>query len=85
MESKAHRESFHQTTSLSPFSTKLLLKLFPFGLLIDTKINVIGMGKKYSQIWVGKEPVYDRPLSNFFRMRRPKGIAATWKNVSVIE
>lgn len=77
---KSHKESFH-SRSLSPFSYKLLLELFPFAVMVDTKMNIIGLGKRFIEIWRGTEPIYDRHITNFFKLRRPKGIQFSWKNV----
>lgn len=79
---KKNKDSFHQAGGFSPFSYKLLIALFPFCLILDIDMNVVSCGSKINEIWRGKELIYNHPVTNYFRLRRPKGIAFTWKNVS---
>ncbi|CAG9858831.1 unnamed protein product [Phyllotreta striolata] len=77
---KSRKESFHRSGILTPFSSELLLDLFPFCLIIDENMNIIACGKRFLEIWKGKENFFDKPIANYFRLRRPKGISFTWKN-----
>lgn len=79
---KSQKESFHPDNLFSPISYKLLLELFPFCIVLNKDMNIIDVGLKFRETWCGKESIYDKPISNYFRLRRPKGISFTWKNVS---
>ncbi|CAH1111121.1 unnamed protein product [Psylliodes chrysocephalus] len=77
---KSRKDSFHTSGLLTPFSSEVLLELFPFCLIIDKKMNIIACGNKFLEIWRGKENFFDKSITNYFRLRRPKGISFTWKN-----
>lgn len=66
---------------LAPFSVDLIITLFPFALLIDRNLKIIAVGENYSTIWNPNELCINKPVTKYFRLRRPKGIALTWKNV----
>ncbi|XP_072375287.1 soluble guanylate cyclase 89Da-like [Diabrotica undecimpunctata] len=77
---KSRKESFHRSGLLKSFSSEILLELFPFCLIIDDQMHIVSTGKKFLEIWKGTEYFYDKPLTNYFKLRRPKGISFTWKN-----
>nr|CAI5835089.1 unnamed protein product [Callosobruchus analis] len=80
MMQKVHKETFHEAKSLTPFSYTVLLELFPFCIVLDEGMNITDCGKRFAEIWRGKESFFDKPLTNFFRLRRPTGITFNWKN-----
>lgn len=82
MDYKTKKDSFHQSSEFQPLSYKLLLELFPFCLILNEDMHVVSCGVKFNEIWRGKKAIYDQPITNYFRLRRPKGIAFSWKNVS---
>lgn len=67
---------------LAPFSVDLFITLFPFALLIDKNLQVIAVGENYSTIWNPNELCINKRVTKYFRLRRPKGIFLTWRNVS---
>ncbi|KAG5877871.1 hypothetical protein JTB14_031387 [Gonioctena quinquepunctata] len=77
---KSQKESFHQAGQLSSFSSDLLLELFPFGLILDTNMNIVATGRRFLEIWRGKESFFNKLMTNYFRLRRPKGVSFSWKN-----
>lgn len=83
MRSCTKKVSHLQTTKLKPFPCELLLNLFPFGMLINPAMEIIGVGERLVQVWSEKSSILGHPVTQYFRMRRPKGISFTWKNVSI--
>lgn len=68
---------------LSPVSCYLLLELFPFGVVMTQEMRIEGAGEKLLQAWGGKSSeILNRKMSDIFKLRRPKGISFTWRNVS---
>nr|CAH7747443.1 unnamed protein product [Callosobruchus chinensis] len=84
MMQKVHKETFHEAKSLTPFSYTVLMELFPFCIVLDEGMNITDCGKRFAEIWRGKESFFDKPLTNFFRLRRPTGITFNWKNVRTL-
>lgn len=80
---KAKRSSFHEINSLKGFACSLLLELFPFGIMINPEMRIMGAGEKLVQIWRSQDPFLNQPVHCFFRMRRPKGVSFSWKNVLI--
>lgn len=71
-----------ETRKLQPFSCGVFLTLFPFAILINPKLEIKGLGEKLAQVLEEKGDILGRPITQYFRLRRPKGIPFTWKNVS---
>ncbi|KAH0554469.1 soluble guanylate cyclase 89Da-like [Cotesia glomerata] len=66
---------------LSPVSCGLLLRLFPFGVVVNREMRIEGAGEKLLQVWGGNNSILNRHISEIFKLRRPKGISFTWRNV----
>ncbi|XP_045483815.1 soluble guanylate cyclase 89Da-like [Harmonia axyridis] len=81
MQYKKHGQSSRADGLLSPFPCFLLLDLFPFGIIINTEMKIIGAGKKIVEVWRSGSSFLNEPVIKFFKLRRPKGILLTWKNV----
>ncbi|XP_068911277.1 soluble guanylate cyclase 89Da-like isoform X2 [Tenebrio molitor] len=84
MQYKAKKKTFNEITRLTPFPCSLLLEFFPFGVIINPNMNLIGVGEKLAEIWRGKD-FLNKPVSSFFKLRRPKGIVFSWKNTRNLE
>lgn len=84
MERQRHREALFGHRQLDAFPCHLLLKLFPFAILISPNMTLSGAGEKIVELTKHKGHIMGHPVTQHFRLRRPKGIAFTWKNVSVI-
>ncbi|KAL3278570.1 hypothetical protein HHI36_016116 [Cryptolaemus montrouzieri] len=80
MSDKAKKLTLTNNDILKPFPCCLLLELFPFGIIIDTEMKIIGGGKKLTEVWRGTEGYLNQPVTKFFKLRRPKGILFTWKH-----
>ncbi|KAG7211720.1 hypothetical protein KM043_010966 [Ampulex compressa] len=66
---------------LSPVSCTFLLRLFPFGVLMNKDMQILGVGDKLLQAWGGSASILNKPMAEIFKLRRPKGISFTWANV----
>lgn len=56
--------------------------MFPFAFLFDPTMVIFGCGEKLVEVAGGKEKLLGQPLTQYFKLRRPKGISFSWKNVS---
>lgn len=81
MKYKARKNSFNEITRFPSFECSLLLELFPFGIMINPDMNIVGIGEKLVEIWRGRSEILNRPIMCFFKLRRPKGITFSWKTV----
>ena len=66
---------------LSPVPCSLLLRLFPFCVIMDKQMNVLGAGKRLVEAWGDSSNILNKQMNEIFKLRRPKGILFTWKNV----
>uniref|UniRef100_A0A0C9PMU3 guanylate cyclase n=2 Tax=Fopius arisanus TaxID=64838 RepID=A0A0C9PMU3_9HYME len=66
---------------LSPFCCTLLLRLFPFGVVMNPDMKLLGAGEKLVQAWGGSCSILNRQMTEVFKLHRPKGISFTWANV----
>lgn len=66
---------------LAPVSCTFLLRLFPFGIVINKEMRILGGGEKLLQAWGGSSSILNRHITEIFKLRRPKGISFTWGNV----
>lgn len=71
--------------SLAPFSCQLLLKWFPFAVMMSKEMHIIGAGIKVIELLNWKKDLYGQPITKCFRLRRPKGISFTWKNAFYLQ
>jgi guanylate cyclase len=58
------------------------MRLFPFGLVFNEKMVILAAGEKLRQV-CGTSPnaLIGESVTDNFKLRRPKGIPFTWKNV----
>ncbi|XP_014213715.1 soluble guanylate cyclase 89Db-like [Copidosoma floridanum] len=63
---------------LTPVSCSLLLRLFPFGVVIDKDMRIQGVGGRLLQACNNASSILDKHVTEIFRLRRPKGISFTW-------
>lgn len=87
MKSRVHRRVHDSQIKLGPVNSSVLLQLFPFALIIDHDMKISGAGEKLVESWLvtqtnktGKE-LLNAPVTDHFRLRRPKGINFCWKTV----
>ncbi|XP_049785807.1 soluble guanylate cyclase 89Db-like [Schistocerca cancellata] len=79
MRAQASRRARLERLSLPAVPASLLMRLFPFGLLLGRDLRVLGAGEKLLQV-VGSG-VLGAPATDNFRLRRPRGVAFTWNNL----
>ncbi|CAH1175614.1 unnamed protein product [Phaedon cochleariae] len=65
---------------LAPFSCDLLFELFPFAVLFNPVMTIVGCGGKLVEVAGGKEKLLGKYVTTYFKLRRPKGICFSWKN-----
>jgi guanylate cyclase len=58
------------------------MRLFPFGLVFNEDMRILAAGEKLLQV-CGTSPdvLLGQSISDSFKLRRPRGIPFTWKNV----
>ncbi|XP_028046531.1 soluble guanylate cyclase 89Da isoform X3 [Monomorium pharaonis] len=66
---------------LPPISCTFFLRLFPFGVVMNKDMRILGAGDKLLQAWGGTTSILNRHVIEIFKLRRPKGISFTWGNV----
>ncbi|XP_076621621.1 soluble guanylate cyclase 89Db [Colletes latitarsis] len=66
---------------LAPVSCTFLLRLFPFGVVINKDMRLLGVGDKLLQAWGGSSSILNKHVTEVFKLRRPKGISFSWGNV----
>lgn len=67
---------------LPPVSCTFFLHLFPFGVIMNKDMRILGAGDKLLQAWGGNISILNKHVTEIFKLRRPKGISFTWGNVS---
>lgn len=62
----------------------VLLRLFPFGVLIGRDIRIMDAGEKLLSVWgaATADDIRGHQLVEHFILRRPRDIPFTWNNVS---
>lgn len=83
MEAKKATKAHLETRQLPSFPCTLLLQLFPFAVLFNPEMIIEGYGEKLLEVTGGHKILLGEPITKYFRLRRPKGISFSWKNVSV--
>ncbi|XP_011878399.1 PREDICTED: soluble guanylate cyclase 89Da-like [Vollenhovia emeryi] len=66
---------------LPPVSCTFFLRLFPFGVVMNKDMRVLGAGDKLLQAWGGTTSILNKHVTEIFKLRRPKGISFTWGNI----
>ncbi|XP_050436148.1 soluble guanylate cyclase 89Da-like [Adelges cooleyi] len=67
---------------LPPIPIAVLLRLFPFGVIIDRDIRIMDAGEKLLSVWgVTLEEVRGHPIVEHLILRRPRDIPFTWPNL----
>ncbi|KAF4524042.1 hypothetical protein B566_EDAN016025, partial [Ephemera danica] len=60
----------------------LLLRLFPFGVMINRELRVVAAGEKLQ--WRGRTRVTGSPFASLFRLRRPK-VDIDWRTLLYLQ
>lgn len=91
MEKRVNRKPHDSQRHLTKIDSKLLLNLFPFGLILDHEMKIVGAGEKIIDAWSnsngnkGGQALLGAPLADYFKLCRPKGIAFNWENVKNLQ
>ncbi|KAF5299447.1 hypothetical protein FQR65_LT01027 [Abscondita terminalis] len=81
MKNRSEKEFHMQTTQLPPVPCEVLLTLFPFGVLINSSMEIVGIGDKLAEVWGNRGKIVGQSITKYFRIQRPKGVLLTWKNL----
>lgn len=68
--------------ALPTVPSSVLMRLFPFGFVFNEKMVILAAGEKLRQV-CGTSPdaLIGQSVTDNFKLRRPRGISFTWKNV----
>lgn len=73
--------------TLDKVDSNVLLELFPFAIILDQDMRIKRCGEKLLETWIVQNPskkpdkFYNSVVTEFFKLRRPKGITFNWKTV----
>lgn len=87
MKSRVHTRIHDSQVKLGAVDSSVLLQLFPFALIIDHDMKISGAGEKLVESWLVNQPdktgreLLNAPVTDHFRLRRPKGINFCWQTV----
>lgn len=76
--------------SLEKVDSNVLLELFPFAIILDQNMHIKRCGEKLLETWIVQNPhkkpekFYNSVVTEFFKLRRPKGITFNWKTVTLM-
>jgi len=84
MDQHAAVHTFDRSLQLPSIPIGLLLRLFPFGVVIDQDIRIMDAGEKLLSVWGAStaDEVRGHLLVQHLVLRRPRDIPFTWTNVS---
>lgn len=80
--SRTHKRINLERLTLPPVPCSVLMRLFPFGFVFNEKMAILAAGEKLRQV-CGTRPdaLIGESVADNFKLRRPRGIPFTWKNV----
>lgn len=81
--SKHDRRRHLEHLQLPPVPCSLLLKLFPFTIFLRKDMRILAAGVKLVEHW-GTNYGVGKPVTQFFRLLRPRGVPFTWTTASTI-
>lgn len=84
MDQYAAVQTFDNRLMLPSIPVAVLLRLFPFGVIIGRDIRIMDAGEKLLSVWGADtaDDVRGHLLVEHFVLRRPRDIPFTWVNVS---
>ncbi|XP_063244258.1 uncharacterized protein LOC134543278 [Bacillus rossius redtenbacheri] len=63
----------------------LLMRLFPFGLVFGEHMRVLAVGEKLLQVFGDADAILGKPVTDNFKLRRPRGVPFNWKNTMYLQ
>jgi guanylate cyclase len=80
--SRTDKRTHLERLTLPDVPCSLLMRLFPFGLVFNEDMCILAAGEKLLQV-CGTSPddLLGQSVTDSFKLRRPRGIPFTWKNV----
>lgn len=88
MSKRVNVEAHPSQLALGMVDSNVLLELFPFALILDHDMRIQKAGEKIFETWIVQNPKKKPQLflgsrvSEYFKLRRPKGIKFNWETVS---
>lgn len=79
---KHDRRRHLEHLQLPPVPCSLFLKLFPFTIFLREDMKILAAGVKLVQHWGYGNSGVGKPVTQFFRLLRPRGVPFTWTTVS---
>lgn len=87
MNTRVHVKAHASQLKMGPITSRTLLDLFPFGLILNHDMQIIGAGEKIVEVWStcnenrGGQAMMGALVTDSFKLLRPKGITLSWSNV----
>ena len=80
--SRSEKKTSLERLSLPAVPCNVLMTLFPFGIVFGEDMHILAAGEKLLQV-CGASPraILGKLITDYFRLRRPRGVPFTWKNV----
>jgi guanylate cyclase len=90
MRKKLSLKAHSSQLGLAKITAETLLQMFPFGLLIDKNMKIVGAGEKMMEAWLEAHAEDDVPqmlghdVTDYFKLRRPSGMRFDFKSVKEV-
>ncbi|KAJ9590995.1 hypothetical protein L9F63_027796, partial [Diploptera punctata] len=78
--SRSEKRTSLERLSLPAVPCSVLMTLFPFGIVFGEDMRILAAGEKLLQICgTCPEALLGQIITDYFKLRRPRGIPFTWK------
>ncbi|XP_068082929.1 soluble guanylate cyclase 89Db [Anabrus simplex] len=81
VQARAAKTSQLSSLQLPAVSVSVLMRLFPFGFVFGSDMTILHAGEKLRDVCAAGEGLVGCPVTERFRMRRPRGIPFTWTSI----
>jgi guanylate cyclase len=80
--SRTEKRTNLERLTLPAVPCSVLMRLFPFGLVFNEEMRILTAGEKLLQVCgTNTDVLLGQSVTDCFKLRRPRGIPFTWKNV----
>lgn len=80
--SRRNKRTNLERLTLPAVPSSILMRLFPFGLVFNESMIILAAGEKLRQVCrASPHALLGESVTDNFKLRRPRGIPFTWKNV----